>query len=369
MVVSSRVERLDALTGVRFVAAAMIVVHHSRMFNIPVPPILLDHAVSIFFVLSGFILTWVHPQLHSSHERYVFVWDRLSRIWPAHVVTLIATVLLRKLPITWAFPLNFLLLHGWLPAGVSYFSYNAVSWSVSTELAFYLTFPFWIRNWYATFWWKIPLSFGIVAATIFACDLLRMGGFGYDTTFTAHGLIYIGPLGRIFEFVVGIACCSIFRWMLARGSVGIALSTGLEVAAIIVLFHSLSARTMGMFAGSVSEGWMTWLSHSSSVLGAALTILALAAGRGPFAALLCHPALVRLGDISFAIYMTHQIVGTAYLMHVPSTGSADWSAFAICTGITLVASYALWRFVENPARSAMRRLVQQPTQPKVAPAE
>ena len=46
-------EKLDALTGLRIVAAGMIAAHHSRALQIPVPNYALDHGVR-----SGFIIAY-----------------------------------------------------------------------------------------------------------------------------------------------------------------------------------------------------------------------------------------------------------------------------------------------------------------------
>ena len=72
--------KIDALTGVRFIAAAMILVHHASIFRVPVPPFALDHGVSLFFVLSGFILSYVYPQLGSWSAIRRFLGFRAARI-------------------------------------------------------------------------------------------------------------------------------------------------------------------------------------------------------------------------------------------------------------------------------------------------
>ena len=55
--------KLDALTGLRFFAAALIVAEHATMLRVRLPAWGYDHGVSLFFVLSGFILAHVYPQL------------------------------------------------------------------------------------------------------------------------------------------------------------------------------------------------------------------------------------------------------------------------------------------------------------------
>jgi hypothetical protein len=70
--------KLNALTSLRFFAAFAIVVEHSRGLLLP-PDILtdwpLDQGVSFFFVLSGFILVYVYPEIQTS--------DLVLRFWTA----------------------------------------------------------------------------------------------------------------------------------------------------------------------------------------------------------------------------------------------------------------------------------------------
>src|SRR5207249_11094077 len=93
----SRVSRLDTLTSLRFIAAAMIVVHHTRgCFGIPPrwgDPFPLQHGVSFFFVLSGFILTYVYPSLRLSGAPR-FWWARFARVWPAHAFAFVLALFL-----------------------------------------------------------------------------------------------------------------------------------------------------------------------------------------------------------------------------------------------------------------------------------
>jgi len=84
-----RAEKLNSLTSMRFVAAAMIVVHHSRgNFGIPLDAggrFLLDQAVSFFFVLSGFILTYVYPRLDTWETRPIHVAPGLGDLDAPHL--------------------------------------------------------------------------------------------------------------------------------------------------------------------------------------------------------------------------------------------------------------------------------------------
>ena len=84
-------KQLPALTSLRFFAALAIVVHHARGLLVAESAIAgfpLDHGVSVFFVLSGFILTYVYRELPNVASVGRFWLARFARIWPVHVFTL-----------------------------------------------------------------------------------------------------------------------------------------------------------------------------------------------------------------------------------------------------------------------------------------
>jgi peptidoglycan/LPS O-acetylase OafA/YrhL len=102
--------------------------------------------VGLFFVLSVFILTYLHPQLEDWASTRDFLALRIARIWPAHLVTLFAAGVIHGYLL--ALPsgglkllANILMVQAWIPIIGWIFSYNSLSWSISTEFFFYLTFP------------------------------------------------------------------------------------------------------------------------------------------------------------------------------------------------------------------------------------
>ncbi len=87
------VRRLDALTALRFIAATMIVLHHSRG-NFGIPGAVGDYfnfaqAVTFFFILSGFVLAYSYPTLSGLPAVGRFYRARIARLWPLHFTTFV----------------------------------------------------------------------------------------------------------------------------------------------------------------------------------------------------------------------------------------------------------------------------------------
>ena len=154
------------LTGIRFVAAAWVLLYHLQgplavigVLSLPVLPEVLRVGrlgVDLFFALSGFILTHTYltrlgPALRARGTLH-FWWLRLARIYPVHLVMLviagIAVVLQARVAgegvdrdwlTPWDFVKNLLLIQEWGPDPQR--GWNFVAWSLSMEWLAYLLFP------------------------------------------------------------------------------------------------------------------------------------------------------------------------------------------------------------------------------------
>lgn len=110
-------------------------------------------AVDLFFLLSGFIFFWLYAERIASRNINFgkFMFFRLSRLYPIHLVTLVTVAVLQWLMLrnaghyfiiqfndSYHFILNLLFMQNWgFEKGPSF---NGPSWSVSVEVALYLMF-------------------------------------------------------------------------------------------------------------------------------------------------------------------------------------------------------------------------------------
>lgn len=310
--------KIDQLTSLRFFAAFMIVMHHSQNLLGIENGFNLGQGVSFFFILSGFILAYVYPSLDTRPSVLLFLRARIARVWPVYIFSLLFAFFV--IPFSWRNDTglaNVLMLQAWLPMSTYYFSYNAAAWSISTEFFFYLAFSVLIHNWHRTWPLKFLLSLATLVALIFLCSIFDLPAYadpskGHDGLMvTQHGLIYINPISRIFEFVVGMVVATI--WKKARKPQGPVFGTMLEVLAIILCVASVyMGGSVAAYVGNSVFGPSTgqWFIHSGSVLAFAILIYVIATGAGLVSKVLNLRIFVFLGEISFSLYLFHQTLLT-----------------------------------------------------------
>jgi peptidoglycan/LPS O-acetylase OafA/YrhL len=320
----------------------------------------LGQGVSFFFVLSGFILAYVYPDLPNLSAITSFWRARIARIWPAHVASFLLGWWLLGYKIVPATAIAYLMLvQAWIPSWEFYFSYNAVAWSISTELFFYLCFPFLLQRWATTWRAKLGATALLLIGLIWACSVLDLPPLGpansNDFQPSQHGVIYINPLSRLFEFAVGMAVAEIFRTR--KYSLGKVAGTALEIGLLLLCVLNLFGATYAVAA--VDEAlpdtpFIQWLAHSSSVFSFAGLVFVMAQGRGHVTALLQLRPLVLLGEISFSMYLIHQILISYYSSHKASfTRLGGHSDLLVFFAVLIALSYLMWKCIEIPARAAL----------------
>lgn len=302
-------QKIDSLTSLRFFAAGMVVVFHTRRefgyFGLA-EHLALTQAVSLFFVLSGYILAHTHRTITSRSDLYFFYIKRLARIWPLHLVGAAAAAWLIHYEGgsvgSSAAILNVLLLHAWSPDIATYFSLNGVSWSLSDEAFFYAVFPLLIWRVNAT--WAVKLA-GTILVT--AAMLVAFENMGRPLMLWSA---YISPITRLSEFMMGIAAYQL-RGTLRNAIEGGWRASAFEIGAVLIAVSAIWAadlRVVSDLPFPLSKPVAIWLSNCGAGVLFALLIAVFALEDGGLSRLLQARLLIYLGEISFALYVVHQLV-------------------------------------------------------------
>jgi peptidoglycan/LPS O-acetylase OafA/YrhL len=357
-------KNIQALTSMRFIAASMVVAHHlSGRLGLPhfSQGLALGHGVSFFFVLSGFILTWVYGT-NKSINYWKFIKNRLFRIYPLHLVTFGAAVLLlasaQNQLETEPFKalLQLAIIQSWTGDVSTAMSFNGPAWSISTEFGFYLLFPLLLKMGR-----RIWLSFlGIAAIT---AALMAFAIFNPDTNVSKHiwDALHVSPAGRLIEFTFGM----LLGRIVIEGQLGsIRFSdkqffTLYELVAICgaVFFVCFSAEIYHFLYGFIpSHELARWMNRSGGFFAFGMLIVVFSFERGMLSNILRHRALVFLGEVSFAIYLIHQIVIRWLAEHSSLIAWLSPSANAVVVVVlSLMLGAISFLMIETPVRVAGRK--------------
>lgn len=357
--------KLNALTGLRFLAAFAVVIHHSAgpllAADTFAPWQFGSRAVSFFFVLSGFILTYSYPELPTGEEVRRFLWARFARIWPIHLLSLILSIVLISnmiLASKLAFIANLMMVHAWIPQGDYFFSFNAVSWSISVEFGFYLFFPLLIRNLKKTVALKLCLSLLLAGAVIAICAILDPRPFDMQHLgLSSTGLLAINPAARLFEFVLGMAGAVLWRThrnRIDRGNVIVwTVIEGAIITALILYVAYARVPIYGLVASQVPAYLAQWLFQIDTAPFFAIVIIISAVGAGWIGRALGSSPMVFLGEISYSIYMLHRIIIDFLTSHALILWVPDKLQFPVVAALVVLTSAISYTLVEGPMRRAI----------------
>lgn len=333
------------LNAIRFYAALSVVIYHldnnpHYWFGEPLTASLLSipflsggDAVTLFFVLSGFLITYLlldeKVQTYQVSVR-AFYLRRVLRIWPLYYVVAFAGMLILPIPPTDQFRILTLL------ANVSFIfgSYGVLGhlWSISVEEQFYLAWP-----------WLVKVSNHIVRAlvTLLVLKLLLNEGVRFilpALPANSGQALYSFLLHTRFECMIigGLGAVIVYRYpRILRAMHHRAVEVGVLLIVVLVVLQPdhvvLSTEALSVFF--------------------ALFIVNTATNRR--ALLRVESRLTTtLGNMSYAIYMVHPLV--LYMV---------WSAmrplalpqdthqlmfYGGTIGLTLAIAYVSYRYLEKP---------------------
>lgn len=335
-----------AIDGLRACAVAAVVLSHAGLTGLRG-----YHGVTVFFVLSGYLITSLLMREYSRTGRINlprFWLRRLARLGPAMVLIVAVTtlwLLLTQVPLekywlgivgTLTYTMD-IVQALWGNDHVS--SHFQWSWSLGIEEQFYLLWPLLVilamrgrgrRRLYLT----VALGYVITSA-------LRLGLELSDPT---HEARYFGPFSHLDALILGAGIAVIAahlgtatwlrRLSFVLGPIGVVgLLWSICAAQGIPAFRSIDPAGFGLSA--LSAGF--------------IVLWVVMAPRSLFARVVGMPPLAFLGKLSYGIYLWNLLTVHVFerIFHVPPVES--WWGIAWLAALIGIC-YVSWRWVETPLR-------------------
>ena len=292
-------------------------------------------AVALFMVLSGFIFT--RAALGHTIRYGAFIRNRLLRIYPLFVLLLVTGVHAKPETFVLGPFLQTLLLGANLPGRLEVGHISVMFWAIAVECQFYLLFPF-LLGFLERLGWRW------LAGALLLCLLLR----AVSVLEGAHArnLSYLTLVGRLDQFLLGMALARSMRDHAAWWRPWILPAAAVAVVAALAVFHRLGGWP-------VESPWkIVWPPVEGAVWAAFIGGYLTVADRLPG---LVSRALAAVGTISYSIYLLHflvieQLVGHRWGWRPTGNGYADALLTTAClvTPIVLAASTLTYLVVERP---------------------
>lgn len=303
--------------------------------------------VSLFFVMSGFLMMYNHRQMENISEEKMtvkanlaYAYGKMRKLYPLHLLMLFVALIMKCQTESNGILLKVLaqasMTHAWFPNPDYYFALNNISWYLSAGLFTYFCFP-WICEMFrkhasslfaVSILCTVAISQSILAIIIGAVLKWNEG--------LQYYIFYICPLLRVGDFIIGCCLGSVFlnvqstEFSRTRDAWR---STWLECMIIVLLWISDYL---------VSQGWiLKGFRHSIMLLPiSAMTVWCFAFANGFIARKLRDNKLVlRIAALSPYIYLVHVMVRNVMRVLLSQNEGTYWYAtvgLAISFGIAII---------------------------------
>jgi peptidoglycan/LPS O-acetylase OafA/YrhL len=351
-------EVIKSIQYLRGLAALMVVFYHFRHYLNDVyvekglGDLLFDQGafgVDLFFIISGFIICY-STRRQEAHPLIAYALKRIFRIYPLLIVSVLVFYFLLG---SHGFSLarSLIPLHADYSDEGPFFGYNMLvpAWTLTYEISFYLLFLLGLaashrhRKFFTA--GLIVLSFVLLQLWLNGrIELSAYENYGFMGNWLERAALAILSSPMILEFVYGIALYSLYTALpqipeRARRGLGLIL---LGVASVSVL---------GYFSSNFNGHGPTNWGLPSLLLTLSLLLYERINGLPDF------KWLFFLGNISYALYLTHLVVLKAIGAYHMNFGLEGIPAFAFAVGVSIAVATLVHYLIEARFMDACRRLL------------
>ena len=319
------IKPLQSLRGI--FAILIFLFHYGQPDGTPIFPYGCDGYVAFFMLLSGYVMSMAYSaRFEDGLSGYGnFIAKRTARIYPLHLLCLLAFLCLSRFDVGIEIIPNLLLLQSWIPVHKFYFSGNTVSWFLCCLMFFYVLFPMLVRAMREHIkWFYVFYAIYFIALAFVPEDM-------------ATSLVYVNPAFRIFDFMLGM-----LLWQyLNRQNSKPENSSWLQAVSIVLFIGAYFVFPHVPATVGVASLW--WLPL-------AVMIAAFRSNGGVLGKIMSWKPLVLFGDVSFSFYMIHKLAIWFFHILFDHIGiTMDYYAqLAIILAATIVLSFACYHLFERP---------------------
>jgi peptidoglycan/LPS O-acetylase OafA/YrhL len=351
---------LPALTGIRTLLAFAIILFHFTPPHMGILYPFIDNGyvfVGVFFLISGYVLTYNYADRAATLVKREFWLARFSRLYPVYLLVLVLSF--RMLQDEWVARSHFefwqgiiltpLVLQGWSPSVATF--WNTVSWTLSCEVVLYAAFPWLIR----APWPKRPLHLVLLLLTLWIVGLVPHSLYlllnpdhivGPVTRYSSSPLIRFlkyTPLPYACTFLTGVTLGKLQLALPLTSRQRFRLAAA-SLVCIALFFYTIVLHT-------------PYLLMHGGLLTPVFAVLVLGLSGPHFiSSLFAWRPLLLVGESSYCLYLLHfnayQLLHTYHVPERLHLAALDpWLSYAILVLLAL----AVFHFVETPARRAILR--------------
>lgn len=258
--------------------------------------------VSCFIMLSGFLAVHRYYDTSLSYKEVPrLLKNKIIKCYPLHFITLLIAIpvsitIIDRLSIleyVAKFFVNASLTQSWVPISTVYFSYNAVSWYLSLDVGLCLSLPFVLYLLRKMNSKQIVISiFLIICIETILVYITR----NFENT---HWLIYIFPVSRSLDYFVGGGIA-----VLARNNINNVWVKYINCSMLGAIFLGFLGIFLSMGSDSEIYSATVWVFPTAVLLFSVYRNDEIKAKSSLFTSRF----FVFLGDISFELFLIHQLI-------------------------------------------------------------